>query len=160
MTGSHEDVLHVEPKLLWKWVGPLLPLGLAGFALSADAPSWFWLLVAYSCASAAGAWRSLIRIEAGVISRRGLLRWHREFVLGDLAEVTFQRRWGLPSFDPHLELTLRAHSGSVFSFQPRWWADADRLIRLVALATAGDTSDRPPPTVDRATWKRLTPYLP
>ena len=87
--------------------------------------SWqIWLTMAWLTALAIGAQRSYIRVERGTIFRRGVVRWAKPLVLDNLTDISLQRRWGRGD-NPHVELSLQSRDGTTFSFEPRWWTNAD-----------------------------------
>jgi hypothetical protein len=140
--------LELRPKLGWRLLSPALAAGSVVLFWGSWTSLRFWLPVVVMGAFAIEAQRSYIRVERGVIFRRGAVRWNEPFVLDDLVEITFQRRWGRGD-DPHLELRLKSRGGLSFSFQPRWWSHADQLVRIAAAAAVDDTASGIPGHV----WK-------
>jgi hypothetical protein len=143
-----KSVLELRPKIVWRLLSPTLAVGALVLGWG-DWRSWqIWLTMAWLTALAIGAQRSYIRVEQGTIFRRGLFRWDKPLVLDSLIDISLQRRWGRGD-NPHVELSLESRDGTCFSFQPRWWTNADQLLHIVAVAASANVPDPPP----RGLWK-------
>ena len=158
-----EPAFELRPKAVWRLLSPAPAVGVLALFWG-DWTVWqMWLTMAWLTALAIGAQRGCIRVEQGRIFQRLVFRWGKPFLLDHLSEVSLRRKWDRGD-NPHIELSMKSSDGTSFSFQPRWWTNADRLIHLVAVAASADVPDPPPRglwrlDLDQRTRERLAGHL-
>jgi ABC-type sugar transport system permease subunit len=131
--------LELRPKLVWRVISPIVAVGV--LLVLYPVPWTAWLAVANFGLMALGAHRGYIRVEQGTIFRRGIIRWDKPFFLDELADVSLRRIWDRGGW--YVELELKSRDGTTFSFQPRWWTNAARLLHAVAVSASAHIPDEP-----------------
>ena len=147
-SADGESTLELRPKIVWRLLSPAVAAGALVLFWGVWTSWQLWLTMAWLAGLAIGAQRSCIRVERGTVFRRGIFRWAKPLVLDNITDISLQRRWGRGD-NPHVELSLKSRDGTTFSFEPRWWANADQLLHVVAVSASANVPDPPP----RGLWK-------
>jgi hypothetical protein len=138
----------MRPRIVWRFVLPFTAL-----LFTAAAISWggwqLWLGCATSWTATAQAYREFVRVEDGVIYRRGLWRWSNPMRLEALESVELHRVWGIREPYKHLEIDLVTNDGQWMGFSLRWWSQTEDLLRVVAAAALDPVND----ASDRRRWR-------
>jgi hypothetical protein len=140
--GDSEQVIVMRAKLVWR----LLSGGLVACWTCAAiaAASWTGVVAAVVFAAlVVSPFRGFIRIEDGVLYRRGVLRWYAPLDLTRLTEVRLLRMWQGREPYPNLELLLVDRDNKRQYISLRWWSNWEPLVTLVALAVSEPDADRP-----------------
>ena len=120
----------MRPKLSWRVLLPVLFV-LGTLSVVAWGGFFRWSGTAVLGALTVSAYRGYVRIEDGVLYRRGTLRWYPPFRLESLATVALHREWDFRLPFPHLVLSLKSMDGPFMELSLRWWSDSDELVRII-----------------------------
>lgn len=138
----------MRPRIVWRFVLPVTAL-----LFTAAAISWGDWQILLGCATSwmatAQAYREFVRVEDGVIYRRGLWRWSNPMRLEALESVELHRVWGIREPYKHLEIDLVTNDGQWMGFSLRWWSQTEDLLRVVAAAALDPVND----ASDRRRWR-------
>lgn len=154
--------LEMRPKVVWRVVNPAVGVLFAVAGMASGGPR-AWIGGLTFAVLGAAAFRGYIRVQDGVLYRRGTFRWHPPFALDDLTDVAIQRVW-YSTIYPHLELRIFDSDRNVETVSLTWWSNWESLAAIVALTASEPTIEQPDHRewrldLDHRTRRWLDPYL-